>query len=590
VEEGSVEHAGSKRLEPGFERLAERAFRTLVDADPVRASWLGIHGRNDAQLPDHSPEAEEQVRISLKDLLRDFEQVDGRRLAPVQCIDLALARGYLSAQIALLERRPVGRNVPRIYIEEAVCGSYSLILHEYAPAEARAHSLLGRLRCVPAFLRRAEQTLDTPPAVFTEAALLTARGGFEFLQVGLPAFLVKLKGETLKRQCEKAGEDALRAVERFTEFVSAALMPRSKGEFRLGQATFNRVLRDQHMIPFDADELVILGERIYHETLREVRRVAARIRPGENWSRLLTEIKEDHPDAKGLVDSYAVAVQASRAFVRERGLVTLPQGESLQVAPTPGFARPFRPYGGYVAPAPLERVQKGTLWITPVDPTEPSERQRAILRGHPRRGIPIFAMHEGYPGHHVQLTAANACRRPLRILFTSPIFSEGWAIYAEEMMYKSGFYQDDRIRFLQLTDRLGRACRVIVDVALHTGKMTPNEAVNFLVRKAKLERPNALAEVRRYCANPTQPMCYIAGKVLIEELLDDYRRSRGDRFALSVFHDDLLSHGSIPIELIRREMEVPRHRDEKEILRVLTRTPRTPRARKSTPRSRGLGV
>jgi uncharacterized protein (DUF885 family) len=577
VDEKKLECSGSKALDPAFERLAERAFKLIVSEDPVRASWLGIHGRSDLQLPDRSAEAEQAGIRALKQLLSEFEAIDGRRLAPVQCVDLVLARGALSARVAMLERHPVGRVQPRVYLEDAVCGSYVLILHNYAPAAERAQALLGRLKAIPGHLRRAEVTLQGPPAIFTEAAVLTARGAEEFFRVGLPEFLATLKDAALQRQCERAGRDALRAVERFTDFLTATLMPRSNGEFRVGKALFNRILREQHMLPFDADELVILGEKIYHETLREVRRTAARIRPGQNWSRLLEEIKEDHPEAQELVESYVVAIQASRAFVRERELLTLPEGEALQVAPTPGFARPFHPYGGYVAPAALEPVQTGTLWITPVDPAAPPERRSAILRGHPRLGIPVLAMHEGYPGHHVQLTRANRTGRPLRMLFTTPIFAEGWALYSEEMMYRAGFYRDDRIRLLQLSDQLWRACRVIVDVGLHTGAMTFNEAVHFLVRKAKLERPNAIAEVRRYCAHPTHPMCYIAGKLLLDELLQDYRRMKGDACSLRDFHDQVLSHGTIPIELIRREMDVPRNREEKEILRALSRTQRGPR-------------
>jgi uncharacterized protein (DUF885 family) len=85
-----------------------------------------------------------------------------------------------------------------------------------------------------------------------------------------------------------------------------------------------------------------------------------------------------------------------------------------------------------------------------------------------------------------------------------------------------------------------------------------NEAVSFLVRKAHIERQHAVAEIRRHCFHPTQPMSCVIGKVLIEELLQDYRAERGDSFDLRAFHDELLSHGAIPIELIRMEMGIPR--------------------------------
>jgi uncharacterized protein (DUF885 family) len=127
-------------------------------------------------------------------------------------------------------------------------------------------------------------------------------------------------------------------------------------------------------------------------------------------------------------------------------------------------------------------------------------------------------------------------------------------------MYQQGFYREDRSRLLQLKDLLWRACRVIIDVELQTGRMGFNEAVTFLVRKAHIERPNAVGEIRRYSAHPTEAMSCVAGKVQIEELLEDYKVARGDQFDLHAFHDDLLSHGTIPVELIRMEMGIPKRR------------------------------
>jgi uncharacterized protein (DUF885 family) len=171
----------------------------------------------------------------------------------------------------------------------------------------------------------------------------------------------------------------------------------------------------------------------------------------------------------------------------------------------------------------------------------------------------VTALHEAYPGHHLQHVLANRVKgHKLRHLFPSSSFAEGWALYCEEMMYAQGFYADDRARLLQLKDLIWRACRVIIDVGLQTGRMGFNEATDFLVRKAHIERSNAVAEVRRYCASPTQPMSYVAGMVQILELLEDYRADKGGSFDLREFHDEVLSHGTIPIELVRMEMGIPR--------------------------------
>jgi uncharacterized protein (DUF885 family) len=109
---------------------------------------------------------------------------------------------------------------------------------------------------------------------------------------------------------------------------------------------------------------------------------------------------------------------------------------------------------------------------------------------------------------------------------------------------------DPRIRLFQLKDQLWRACRVVIDAKLHTGGLTVDQAVDMLVGVAKLERFNAVGEVRRYTQSPTQPMSYLVGKQQILDLRDRERRRLGKDFDLRAFHDRLLSYGSIPVALI----------------------------------------
>jgi len=110
---------------------------------------------------------------------------------------------------------------------------------------------------------------------------------------------------------------------------------------------------------------------------------------------------------------------------------------------------------------------------------------------------------------------------------------------------------------VQLKDELWRACRVVIDVGLHTRGMSVEEATTMLAEIARLEAPNARAEVLRYTRTPTQPMSYAVGKQAILDLREDIRRRRGAGFDLKLFHDGLLSHGSIPVAYIRERMLAP---------------------------------
>jgi uncharacterized protein (DUF885 family) len=176
------------------------------------------------------------------------------------------------------------------------------------------------------------------------------------------------------------------------------------------------------------------------------------------------------------------------------------------------------------------------------------------MEGHVLPGIPITAVHEGYPGHHLQITLANQAATKVRRQIWTPVMVEGWALYCEEMMGEEGFYSDPRTRLLQLKDYLWRCCRVVIDIGLHTGTLSPQEAARMLVEVPKLDPEGAAGEVKRYSKTPTQPLSYAVGKREIMKLREDLRKVEGSSFSLRRFHDRLLKFGSVPISHIRERI------------------------------------
>lgn len=543
-----------------FDLVSERTARALLDLDPVEATRLGIHGKNDSHLPDRSAEACEREAAAWQDLLRDLSAFRERDLTTDRAVDLRLARGGLTCRILELHRRPQWKCAPQRYVNDVANGVYSLILRGFAPAPERAQALLGRLSETPALLAHARENIENPPAIFTETASMEAAGVVRFFDTGLKGFIDSIEDARLRPRLENAAAAARAAMDGYRDWLDGAMMGKSAGDFAIGRHLYDRLLVEQYALPWTSADLVVLGQNVYQETMREMKRVAARIQSGVPWSKVVENLKMVRPEDGDLISAYRREMERARDFVRRTCLAgALPEGEEVEVVETPPFARPIVPFAAYQPPAPFESMQKGTFWVTTVDPTLPLGRREKLLRGHGRYAIGIQALHDAYPGHHLQLVRANQLKeRKLRFLFASPLFSEGWALYCEGMMYRSGFHEDDRVRLLQLKNLLWRACRVIIDVELQTGRMGFNEAATFLARKGHIERPSAVAEVRRYCANPTQPMCYIAGKAQIEELFEDARSHLGDSFDPHAFHDSLLGHGTIPIELIRLEMGIPR--------------------------------
>ena len=221
--------------------------------------------------------------------------------------------------------------------------------------------------------------------------------------------------------------------------------------------------------------------------------------------------------------------------------------------------RPIIPFAAYDSPGPYSSDRTGWFYVTIPDPRLPAAAQERILRDHCRHELAATALHEGYPGHHLQLVHAQAQGSDTRKNVWTPLTVEGWALYCEDMMGEEGFYRSEEEAFFQRVHLLWRATRVLLDVGLHTRGMTFEQAVDQFVTELHVDRANAEAEVRRYCAEPAQPLCYAVGRREILELRQDYRAARGAKFTLRDFHDALLRYGGLPVTLIRWGLGLNEH-------------------------------
>jgi uncharacterized protein (DUF885 family) len=286
--------------------------------------------------------------------------------------------------------------------------------------------------------------------------------------------------------------------------------------------------------------------------------LAREMDPDKMVAEMIEESKQDHPKAGELLDVYRQAMDEARQVVIDRDIVSIPKGEQIRIEPTPAFVRPIIPYAAYMPPGFLEPDQEGIFVVTPVDEDADPEQAEQRLRGHPLASIPVTALHEAYPGHHLQLTFANQVGSLPRKLggFLSTLFIEGWAFYCEELMEELGYINQPIQKLARLQAQLWRAARIVLDVSLHTGEATVEEAIDFLVEQAGLERDDATAEIRRYTQTPTQPQSYLMGKLQILEIVEEYKRHSPDA-SLREMHDAILSCGSLPPRLMRMALFGP---------------------------------
>lgn len=526
-----------------FSAAATRIIDDYLKHEPIEATLTGLH-TYDSELPDLTLDgfAASNARAKAYLATLDFYRVE--ELSAADRIDHAMLASRFETDVREYAELQSHRHDPSLYPDTAVHGVYSLLARDFAPLEARVPSLAARLDGIPGLLAAGQTNLDRSPAIWTEIAIDEAAGGMDFFKSDVAPLCDRY------RELRKPLERAVEAFREYGRFLADKHHARNGMSFAVGRENFDFKLKHEHLLPYDSDSLLAFGQEALRSTIAALEAEAGRIDKTSTWGELVERLRKDHPDERQLLSEYRQGVDEAKRFVTDRGLLTMPTDDRLDVVETPAFLRPTVPYAAYMPPGPYEARQHGLYYVTPVNTQLPRDERAEALLGHNRYGMLLTNVHEAYPGHHVQLVKANEGASIVRKLLENTVFIEGWALYCEQLVLDEGMTADPRVRLFQLKDQLWRACRVVIDVQLHTGAMTFDEAVAMLVDVAHLERPNAIGEVRRYTQSPTQPMSYLTGKQQIMALRQSEKTRLGANFDLRTFHDHLLSYGSIPISLI----------------------------------------
>ncbi len=485
-------------------------------------------------------------------LLEQVRRVSKDGLSLDEDIDRRLMIGLLESSIHTAEARRIWENDPALYVPAPEIGRGLEPTASGTPQE-RAASLADVLKDVPTRLGHARRNLKTPPRTFTESAIFKTEGTIQLLRESAPT-LAAQAGDT-KESLNAATKTALAALDDYLKFLKDDLLPRSTGSWVFGKQNYDYVLQHRWLMDADADAILARGQKAFEATEALAREVAKRMDPkAKHWTEVYEKLKDDHPPADGIKQAYQAKIEAAKAFVIENKIVTLPPGERVITIDTPPAMRRSSPFGTFQSVDAFGNGLEGKLVLTPIEDWMTPEQREDRLRSHHTAWIPIIAVHEAYPGHHVDGLKRQESPRLLRKVVRESIMSEGWGLFTEEMMFEQGFLQGDDVRLTQLRNRLWRAARVILDVSLHTGRMSFEDAVTFLSEKVRFDRYAAGLDVGMYIERPTYVLGYLIGMQEIEQIRADYIEQFGAPNPPSEIYDRLLSIGAIPPALVRESL------------------------------------
>jgi uncharacterized protein (DUF885 family) len=547
---GAVAPAPQSPADERLERLIAERFAALMARYPVLATFLGLH-QHDHEVSDGSREALLAETDDARAFAAALEAIDGARLSPYHAIERELA--------LLGTRREIFDNdVHRVWERRANAsdeigdGIFLLFARGGRPLTERLAAIASRLEKAPQHIEQHKTRLgQRPPVRLWNEIELDAVASMPLLFDEVVAAARSELGEdhSETRRMEKAATNARAALDDYAAWLRTQL-GRATDEFALGGNDYDALIGLRAFDGLSADDILEIGELQLAQEQASRESVAREIDPAATVEDVVARVKSDHPaDFESALTGYRRAMDEARQFIIDHDLVTLPAGESLSVIETPAYLRGVIPFAAYFSPGKFETTgpREGIYVVTPSVDGDPG-----AMREHNHASTYNTSIHEAYPGHHLQLTAANEHPSLIRLLIDAPEFVEGWAMYCELMMREQGFDTAPGHRLMMHTDAIWRACRIILDIKLQRGHVTVPEAVDFLVAQTGFERPQAQAEVNWYTYRPTYPMSYLLGRSLLLRLRSDEQRRLGAAFSLRGFHDALMRAGSLPISFHRR--------------------------------------
>ena len=602
-----------------FAQLRDRYFVRALGFNPVTATYLGGDAYSpelrevNARLRDYRPQALAAERAFYHEVHAAHAAINPATLAPEEAVDHAV----MGAQLAFILHQMEDLRYHERSIDTYVAEPFRGIDWQIQQMTDAGNGLLGtpeewalvirRLDAVPAYLDAARANLLAGKAsgnlpdwrMVERDGMGGSRSNAEYFRDTLPEMAARYLGGrpfaagVMQRLRASAG-GAAGAFDAFAALLEQTYAGDRTDRFAAGEREYEWRVRNNLRETRSAAELFAYGQqqtelyqgRIYRVAEQVAREADLTLPFGTTDEKnagvraVMEHLGSDSPaNDEELLQWYVDAGRRAVEYGRQHGLFGIPAEYRLDVWPTPPVLRSTIDAAYYAAP-PFKQSGVGRFYLTPTgnDP--------GALRLNNRASVADTAIHEGFPGHdwHYKYMTQNA-RGISNIRWLTPgavedsasmwqdsMAAEGWGLYAEELMSEPvegrpyGFYTPGEYMY-ELQGQLLRAVRIVVDVGIHTGRMTFDQAVDYFTANVNFF-PNACAQAQanadaraicegarramyRYSKWPTQAITYNLGKNAILELREAYRQARGAAYTPRDFHERLMRMGTIPVGYIR---------------------------------------
>jgi uncharacterized protein (DUF885 family) len=428
----------------------------------------------------------------------------------------------------------------------------------YAPLDVRLKAYLKYARGIPKMVNDIKANLQSPlPRTYVELGISMFGGLSQFYSKNVAATFASVTDADLQKQLTEADTAAAQAMDAL-KLTLVEELKKANDKFPLGPELYAQMVKQTERVDVPVDQIEAAGRADLERNTAALKSECDTYAPKASLQQCVAKVSATKPKG-GAVEGARAELGMLKDFIVKNNVASIPSTDEALVAEAPPYNRANAAF--IQVPGPYDHGVASVYNIAPPDPKWSKAEQAAYI---PSEATLLFTtVHEVWPGHFLQFLHSNADPSKLEGIWVGYAFAEGWAHYAEEMMYEKGLGKGDPEKHIgQLMDALLRDVRLLSSIGLHTHGMTVAQSEKMFREQAFQDPGNARQQAARGTYDPAY-LNYTLGKLMIRKLRTDWVAKHGakggaasadDQAQWHDFHDQFLSYGGPPIPLLRKEM------------------------------------
>ena len=563
-----------KNSEDGkFEKIINSYLNELWKFYPTAATLAGYHNY-DNKLEDLSEKTLDKRHEALGDFNQKFvAKIDKFELSPEVQIDHEIIIDAIDFEFFRHENLVPWEYNPIFYNDILNNCIRSLLTKEFAPIETRAKNAADRLKALPKLIKQAKKNMKTPPQIFTETAIKQFPGIINFYKNELPQLIEETPADS-KSKLQNNLTKVLPALEDYQSFLQNELLPRSTGNFRLGQQAHTRLLRLTLQNDIPLQELINRATVDFRNIRNEMfftcvpfykimdPKIDLQNPPAnltedmlydEVISHVMKRIKGEHVSKGEYLDRIKTSVEEVKNFIIQNELLELPEVIP-NIEPMPLESQGIT-WTHLTSPGVYENSGTYSLQITPIPEDWDEDQAKSFLEEYNNSFLYFWIIRKVYPGQFVPVFYTRKYSSLLRNLYPNMPLIKAWPVFLEEKLVTSGFGNYDlRLRLYQLKYLLKAVINFQLDLNIHQGSMTKDQAIRLMTIRGFQTQAEAERKWNSIILKSGEAVLVYAGFQELQDMEKEYKNLKGNAFSKNEFLKKLLSYGALPLRHLKKKM------------------------------------